>query len=84
MSIPATLIYHRPGGHLRTLDTDLRHLLPRGERLTGYLSTLHLQIEGYDLQRDGRVRVTVSVPGRDEGSLPEALWTAAGWRTCGC
>lgn len=84
MSIPATLVYHRPGGHLRTLDVDLPVLLDRGERLRGYLSGLHLEISGLELERDGRVRITVSVVKRTDESLPEALWTAAGWRTCGC
>jgi len=69
---------------------DLPALPPLYALLRGYLDppgtelpTLALRVESLELRRDGRVVVTVSLPGRPEG-VPTTLWTAAGWTVCAC
>ncbi len=95
MSIACTLLHHFSTGcsRGRILDVDLPALPPLYSMLRGFLDppgtrpallTLHLRVEGLELQRDGRVLVTVSLPGRPASGVPTTLWTAAGWRTEGC
>ncbi len=92
MSIPVTLLFPHPRGcsRGRILDVDLPAVPPLYSSLRGFLDppgtelpTLRLRVEALELERDGRVLVTVSLPGRPEG-VPATLWTAAGWRADGC